>query len=915
MEETELGQNQKLVTTEEFDFLGSTEREKAQKQALTASIKESRSGFSVISERLIEDLIVPSKEPVGAREIVEEDGVAPRSGHWTSYSAIIKFDHKVNTYGLGFDPYKNAPEFASKVKSNSKVEQSHFKTASSLPMKGGIGVGALEDEDDEDIYDTTSIRDYQTLLIDEDEEAIFVGRKQDKKPQTFVSSKKISSLRLCYDGSEPLAGFVLARRPLPLNKWQLNTRDAHKLIRFTPPGIPTGFVPIHYFDTPGPAETQKTMPSETSQKVTTLAIIADQRAAKLGENPLQAPARSVFDFVSRRDKERLSNLIEAHIEIKTEYTVPPKFVIPKVEKDVAMAALRGFIPFGDNLPKQTRYKQFLEYQAGLSQVELRLPEDYTVDEFSKELDDFAKAARIFRPMSSMIASRFASASPSSIIQEFKQPEGGLRAPSSKKSSQEISTTLSTTTSTTVVEDSRSAAEAAAKMNMFGALTRTRTEFYPNRLLCKRFNIANPHPEHKSDSSTGKTQKGQQQPLSKEKMDEIMQERSTELFVNNPNNSSAPTFTQTITQSESLQKKVSEESKLDSENKETVAIDYVRPSMDIFKAIFESESDSESEQETSNKKVPPNLVSHSIDVPKPDEPISTQVTSIVSVSSSSPIIKQEKSETSFRPMFIPKSDRAHDRTLLSSTSSHFKSSEAAPNTKKDDHISTTTGPLSFLDDIPQTEPNRKRSFSSRDESKTTNAKEEKYISSSVKETKSTTENIADDSTRHHEELRISHQHISKKQKRDDSDDEYARRRHKDHKKSTSSKQRSSASKKHKKQDDSDSNYSQTGSSESSSSEIVHRRHKVRSKRHKKERSSSKKKSKKRSGKHKDINDNKSNHRTKNYHKEEKKRMAEEEPKYYVERQKSDEHVRDSGSSSSAITRVSKLHRPRAMDYWD
>ncbi|CAG8537136.1 9112_t:CDS:10 [Ambispora gerdemannii] len=827
----ELGQNQKLVTTEEFDLLGSTEREKAQKQALAASFNENRSGFSAISERLIEDLVVPSKEPVGVRLLKkmgwrQGQGIGP-------HSAIIKFDHKDNTYGLGFDPYKNAPEFASKVKSNSKVEQSHLQTANSLPMKGGIGVGALEEEDDEDIYDTTSIREYRTLLIDEDEEAIFVGKRQDKKPQTFVSSKKkSSSMQLCYDGSEPLTGFVLAQRPLPLNKWQV----------FTPPEIPTGFVPIHYFDTPGPAETQNTssMPSNTHQKVTTLAIVADQRAAKLGENPIQAPARSVFDFVSRRDKERLDNLIGAYVEVKTEDVQHAKFVIPKVEKDVATAALKGFIPFGDNLSKQTRYKQFLEYQAGLSQVELRLPEDYTADEFSKELDDFAKAARIFRPMSSMIASRFASASPSSIIQEFKQPEGGLRAPSGKKSFQEVSTTA-TTTSTTVFEDSRSAAEAAAKMNMFGALTRTRAEFYPNRLLCKRFNIANPHPEHKGDSSTGKTQKGQQQPLSKEKVDEIMQERSTQSFVNNTNNGSSATSTQTITQSESLQEKDPEESKPDSENKETVAINYVRPSMDIFKAIFESESDSESEQEeTSKKKVPPNLVSHPIDAPKPDESISVQVASNVAVSSSSPIIKQEKSETSFRPMFIPKSDRANDRTLVSSTSSPFKSSESV----QKDHVSTA-GPLSFLDDIPQTESNHKRS-SLRDESKTTDVKEKKTISSPVKETKPTIENIANDSTRNHEELRISRQHISKKQKRDDSDDEYTRRRHKNHKKSTSSKQRSSASKKHKKQEDSNSDHSQTSSSESSSNEVVRRRHKNKTKRHKKEYSSSKKKSKKHSG---------------------------------------------------------------------
>lgn len=35
--------------------------------------------------------------------------------------------------------------------------------------------------------------------------------------------------------------------------------------------------------------------------------------------------------------------------------------------------------------------------------------------------------------------------------------------------------------------------AAAKINMYGPLTRTKTDFFPTRLLCKRFNVKDPHP--------------------------------------------------------------------------------------------------------------------------------------------------------------------------------------------------------------------------------------------------------------------------------------------------------------------------------------------------------------------------------------------------------------------------------------
>ena len=36
---------------------------------------------------------------------------------------------------------------------------------------------------------------------------------------------------------------------------------------------------------------------------------------------------------------------------------------------------------------------------------------------------------------------------------------------------------------------------AASMKMFGKLTRETVEWHPDKLLCKRFNIANPYPEY------------------------------------------------------------------------------------------------------------------------------------------------------------------------------------------------------------------------------------------------------------------------------------------------------------------------------------------------------------------------------------------------------------------------------------
>ncbi|CAJ0630571.1 14646_t:CDS:10 [Entrophospora sp. SA101] len=328
---------------------------------------------------------------------------------------------------------------------------------------GGIGFGVSDDEEDE-IYinGETSMSNFHTSMMDDYEDILILGGKEHSKstpkskPNTNSYKSAAPNKSVCHDGSLPLPGFVLASRPIPLDEW------------YSPPTLPPDFVSIHKFDSstekvlnPVGSKTQ----NSKNQKQSTLALIAEQRGELLGETPLKAPARS-----SPKDQNN-------------------KVQIPKIGKDIAMAALKGFIPFSDNKNKQMRYKQFLEAQAEIISDELiRQPEGMTSEEYAKELDEFSQATRIFRPMSSMLASRFTSSSNSSL---------------------EISNDDNNRSVEKIIEDgsylkrqednrkqTQSTAETAARMNMFGTLTRSKTEFYPNRLLCKRFNIANPHPDHK-----------------------------------------------------------------------------------------------------------------------------------------------------------------------------------------------------------------------------------------------------------------------------------------------------------------------------------------------------------------------------------------------------------------------------------
>jgi len=104
------------------------------------------------------------------------------------------------------------------------------------------------------------------------------------------------------------------------------------------------------------------------------------------------------------------------------------------------------------------------------------------DEWENEIGEFVRAAMVFKPMSRLMASRFTSSS-STIL------------PGSD------GTATTTPLLSTPVPKPEDPAEAAAKINMYGYMTRSTTEFYPTRLLCKRFNVKDPHPVAAGEEET------------------------------------------------------------------------------------------------------------------------------------------------------------------------------------------------------------------------------------------------------------------------------------------------------------------------------------------------------------------------------------------------------------------------------
>ncbi|KAG0342379.1 hypothetical protein BG000_004930 [Podila horticola] len=624
----------RLMTTEDFDTLGSTRKELEQKRAAARNMQATGGALGVLPDRIIDDLIVPSSEPVGIRLLKRMgwkpgQGIGPRVIKKQKLpqdttlsddeddtpanitfapidSAIVVFANKFNVHGLGFDPYKNAPEFDTRqqVQSGSK-----YLSVTDTGAKKGLGIGTFDnDDEDDDIYEPVSVPQLDfDFHLPEPTSRSRQGRQEGGKSK---SKARETAPMYCSDGRPPLQGFVLASANTKPLKW------------YSAPKVPASFVPRPVFSED---ITPTAPPSSRYQQPK---LTADDRAMILGETPIDAPRRSVFEYISAENKNRLDSILGMVLDTEGDKTLKKDyFEVPKIEQSSAEAALKGFMPFGDNLAKQSRYKQYLNIQARLSDETITLVEGFSGADMTKELNEFVQAARIFKPLSSTMSSRFTTASK---VIEFAQPAAGLRSAADiKASAADKSSPMHAVVEK--MEVPKSQAAKAAAMGMFGPLTRTTVDFYPSKLLCKRFNVPNPHPDHKDTGpETAKDL------LDKITMDNMMMSRR-------PGEGMTGDDISSISASTPSEPEIAEPVESQTEIQETKEEVFERPPMDVFKAIFD-DSDSEDEDSDSDSAATAKKVKD---------------LALIQVGPVSAPVKEQEPEGPFRPVFTRKSERGLD----------------------------------------------------------------------------------------------------------------------------------------------------------------------------------------------------------------------------------------------------------------
>ena len=409
-------------------------------------------------------------------------------------SRMISFRRKTDRKGLGFageerlesgSNAQNGDDEESDADARILKANRSDKTISKQKKlkKSGIGIGVLNDtgSDDEDEYDMGPKISYNRIIGGDKKKrkgGLVASNASPAVLKPVFQSKKLtqqtttsSGFRKCHDGRLPIDGFVLALSALTI--LQEN--------RYPPPVVPEGWVPAQLSKSGG-GETAAFQSTADAAKASTLDPKA--RAAILGEQ--QLPGKSVFDFLSSAARERLAsatgrtNLPPALGEKAPAGTTSSDNdkarslwdMVPHLDSKTAAAALergnKGWMPYSEDDSKRDRYRYFLELQVGLQTRVPDRPKTFSLDDWSRELNEFAQAAEVFKPVSGLMASRFTTSSSAP-----KLASDGLDATSS---------------ATPKLADP---AEEAARMGMYGPMTRSRQPFYPTRLLCKRFNVRPP----------------------------------------------------------------------------------------------------------------------------------------------------------------------------------------------------------------------------------------------------------------------------------------------------------------------------------------------------------------------------------------------------------------------------------------
>ncbi|XP_056879538.1 G patch domain-containing protein 1 isoform X2 [Takifugu flavidus] len=624
-------------------------------------------------------------------EVEDEEEFAPENVTFAPKDVTpMNFNPKEGVQGLGYrglDPglalhSRGGSEHIDLFNPQSQSSSLLFGDATRVPRRGGVagqafGLGALEDDDDEEVYHRDSMSRYDTVIGGEEPGDGLYGWTA---PQQYSQSRG-----KCRDSSylgKILEGFTLTQRP-----------PEEKVI-FPPPALPRNYRPVRRTNpsvqllsltgvSPVLAEALRTskghMVKEDPQPVGGRHQLgAGQRGMLLGEDTLKGPV-SVMELLRPKDRERILSIRGPSTQASQNASmqaVPPVVggSVSSGLQQEALAAWKGiqtssqtFRPFEKNSSKQARYDMYLTRlkQGDKDALEQSLDPAMTEWERGREQEEFVRASILYRPSTSSLSSRFTRA-------KDQEDEDNVEVNRDQEGD---------------VDDKQSAVE----MKMFGKMTRETFEWHPDKLLCKRFNVPEPYPgsgfvglpKVKRDKFSvfnflTVTESREPPEVAKKSRWDVSDQQKKEDTLNELI-SAARQQSSTQTPPTAASSSKAEVKNTDDKNEEEEEVEEeeeTRPPMDLFKAIFSdsseeksSSSEAESDDEHAIKEEPSDLFVITTSVPSStisssittSSISSSQQTAAVPSQSSAPDQDQEVFGPRLPPTLPPPSSQTGSRT--------------------------------------------------------------------------------------------------------------------------------------------------------------------------------------------------------------------------------------------------------------
>jgi G patch domain-containing protein 1 len=513
----EAEESRSLSTSDTFAGFGSTEEDPRRQGGMMDIF---RPAGETIGVRLLKKMGWKESQGIGPRvrrrANLDEGGESAEVHLFAPENPpMISFVHKKDFKGVGYvgevglekDPSATSNHFPvdSPCSDNEPATRSTSAPWKSKPgKKSGFGVGILNDtgSDDEDPYEMGPKISYNKVIGGDKKSkkkrkdaSTSISNPLLKDKPVFVSNKLwagkgLPGFRKCHDGRLPLDGFALSTELDSLASISLEDDD------LKPPVVPPNWKSSKVTS----ADPTTNPYISTSDAAKSSSLTAQSRAAILGE--AQLPSKSVFDFLTPSARNRLaqasgktdlpsagSEILPPGRESTDDYKTTTKSLhdlVPRLDPFVAQQALtrgtNGWMPYAEDDAKRARYRAYLEIRSvsnnNTTDKDSKLPpraSGMTTEEWALELQEFARAAQVFKPVTGLMASRFTSST-------SQKHMSGAEADASVKTDELLSKPI------VKPEDP---AEAAARMGMFGPLTRSVQSWYPTRLLCKRFNVKAP----------------------------------------------------------------------------------------------------------------------------------------------------------------------------------------------------------------------------------------------------------------------------------------------------------------------------------------------------------------------------------------------------------------------------------------